>query len=290
MLADAAGLPLASWQALRDAVTGAGTEAETALSGAATSADTLGLELDDTAAAAGGAEAAASAAGAAAAESAAQAATGWAAVTGALADYAAKARDIGGDIGQTLVGAFQSAENAVATFVKSGKLEVRDLVTSMIADLAQLGARRFILGPDRQCPLRRAGRCGRGVRRCPARGRYGRIARSGPRGASHGLCRCPADAHRRLRGPPSRRGSGDPAARRTGAVASRGRWLWAGAKFCPEYLRHDQRARCRELPAIPHASRRRHCPRRVDGTEGDVSATPQVGNGCGDQSTNHGEY
>ena len=68
-------------------------------------------------------------------------------MTAALADYAAKARDIGGDIGQILVGAFQSAENAVATFVKSGKLDFRDLVTSMIADLAKLAARRFILGP-----------------------------------------------------------------------------------------------------------------------------------------------
>jgi hypothetical protein len=147
MLADAAGRPLASWQALRDAVTGSGAEAEAALADAAASADTLGLELDETAAAAGGAGAAARAAGAAAAEGAEQAATGWGAVTAALADYAAKARDIGGDIGQTLVGAFQSAENAVATFVKTGKLDFRDLVTSMIADLAKLAARRFILGP-----------------------------------------------------------------------------------------------------------------------------------------------
>jgi len=147
MLADAAGRPLASWQALRDAMTSAGTEAETALADAATSADALGLELDETATAAGGAGAAAHAAGAAAAEGAAQAATGWGAVTAALADYAAKARDIGGDIGQTLVGAFQSAENAVGDFVKTGKLDFSSLVTSMIADLAKLAARRFILGP-----------------------------------------------------------------------------------------------------------------------------------------------
>lgn len=69
------------------------------------------------------------------------------AVTDALSDYAAKARDIGGDIGEALVGAFQSAENAVAEFVKTGKLNFRDLVTSLIADLAKLAARRFILGP-----------------------------------------------------------------------------------------------------------------------------------------------
>ena len=51
-----------------------------------------------------------------------------------------------GDIGSTLVSAFTSAENAVADFVKTGKLDFRDLVTSMIADLAKLAARRFILG------------------------------------------------------------------------------------------------------------------------------------------------
>ncbi len=147
MLADAAGRPLSSWQALRDAVTSSGVEAETALADATNSADALAAGLNDTAAAAGGAGGAARNAGAAAAASAETAASGWAAVTASLADYAAKARDIGGEIGQTLVGAFQSAENAVATFVKSGKLDFRDLVTSMIADLAKLAARRFILGP-----------------------------------------------------------------------------------------------------------------------------------------------
>jgi hypothetical protein len=147
MLADAAGRPLASWQALRDAVTDTGSDAETALADAASSADALNSELDDTAAAAGTAGAAARDAGAEAAAGADQAATGWGAVTAALADYAAKARDIGGDIGLALVGAFTSAENAVGEFVKTGKLDFRDLVTSMIADLAKLAARTFILGP-----------------------------------------------------------------------------------------------------------------------------------------------
>jgi hypothetical protein len=153
MLADAAGRPLASWQALRDAVTGSGTEAETALAAAA-SADALGLELDETAAAAGGAGSAAREAGAAAreagtaaADGAEQAATGWRAVTAALAEHAAKAREIGGDVGQALVGAFTSAEDAVGDFVKTGKLDFRDMVGSMIADLAKLAARRFLLGP-----------------------------------------------------------------------------------------------------------------------------------------------
>lgn len=94
MLADAAGRPLASWQALRDAVTGTGSDAETALADAASSADALNTELDDTAAAAGSAGAAAREAGAEAATGADQAATGWGAVTAALADYANKARNI----------------------------------------------------------------------------------------------------------------------------------------------------------------------------------------------------
>jgi len=45
------------------------------------------------------------------------------------------------------VGAFQSAENAIGEFVKTGKLDFRSLVTSLLADLAKLAARRFILGP-----------------------------------------------------------------------------------------------------------------------------------------------
>ncbi|ARJ69132.1 phage tail tape measure C-terminal domain-containing protein [Paracoccus contaminans] len=147
MFADAAGRPLASWQALKDAVTGTGVDAETALSDAAAAAGALGEELDDTGGAAGRAGAAGRQAGADTADGAEQALTGWQAVTAALADYAAKARDIGGDIGSALVGAFQSAENAIGDFVKTGKLDFRDLITSMIADLAKLAARRFILGP-----------------------------------------------------------------------------------------------------------------------------------------------
>ncbi|MBD3763051.1 phage tail tape measure C-terminal domain-containing protein, partial [Rhizorhabdus sp.] len=147
MLTDAATRPLAAWQALKDAVTASGSEAEAALADAAISAEALATGLDDTAAAAAGAGGAARDAGAAAAEGAETAVTGWQAVTAALSDYASRAREIGGDIGQSLVSAFQSAENAVGEFVKTGKLNFRDLVISLIADLAQLAARRFILGP-----------------------------------------------------------------------------------------------------------------------------------------------
>ena len=147
MLADAASRPMASWQALKDAVTGVDDDAGGALDDAAGGALELGHALDGATGAAGRAGAAGRQAGAEAAAGAETAVTGWAAVSATLADYAAKARDIGGDIGTALVGAFQGAENAIGEFVKTGKLSFRDLVTSLIADLAKLAARRFILGP-----------------------------------------------------------------------------------------------------------------------------------------------
>ena len=140
MLADASTRPLASWQALQDAMTIAGTDGAAAL-------DTATTAADDTTDALNSAGAAGTAAGGAAAAGAETTATGWAAVTAALADYSSKARDIGADVGQTIVGAFQSAEDAVANFVKTGKLSFSDLVTSILADLAKLAARKFILGP-----------------------------------------------------------------------------------------------------------------------------------------------
>ncbi len=147
MLADAANRPMQSWQALKDAVTGTNDEAGDALDDATGGALGLGDALDGATGAAGRAGAAGRQAGADAAAGAETAVTGWAAVSATLADYAAKAREIGGDIGNTLVGAFTSAENAIGEFVKTGKLNFRDLVTSLIADLAKLAARRFILGP-----------------------------------------------------------------------------------------------------------------------------------------------
>ncbi len=126
--------------ALRAAMRASGEEGEGAQDDAAAAADRVAEALD-------AAGEAGRAAGTANADGAEQAATGWAAVTAVLSDYANKAREIGGDIGQSLVSAFQSAENAVGEFVKTGKLNFRDLVTTLLADLAQLAARRFILGP-----------------------------------------------------------------------------------------------------------------------------------------------
>jgi hypothetical protein len=140
MLSSAAARPLASWQALKDAMARSDQDGSGALANAAASAQRLADQLNN----AGGAGRQAGQDIAAGAEAAV---TGWQAVTAALADYAAKAREIGGDIGSALVSAFQSAKNAIGDFVKTGKLDFRDLVTSMIADLAKLAARRFILGP-----------------------------------------------------------------------------------------------------------------------------------------------
>lgn len=125
----------------------AGTES---LDDAAASADRVAAALDGpsgVSGAAGRAGGAAQKAGKDAKDGADEALRGWDAVAKSLTDYAEKASNIGGDIGNALVGAFQSAENAIGDFVKSGKLNFRDLVTSMLADLAKLGARRFLLGP-----------------------------------------------------------------------------------------------------------------------------------------------
>lgn len=125
-------------QALGDAVRKADSAA--ALDDAANAAGRVTTALDASANAA-------KKAGKAHKKSAEEAVTGWAAVVKAVADYAEKAREIGADVGKALVGAFKSAEDAVGEFVKTGKLKFGDLITSLIADLAKLAARRFILGP-----------------------------------------------------------------------------------------------------------------------------------------------
>ena len=147
MLTDAATRPLASWQALQSALAAAGTDGAAALDAATAAADGTADALDDAGRAAGGAGAAGKAAGDATAAGADAAKSGWAAVTAALSDYASMAKDIGADVGQALVGAFQSAEDAVGEFVKTGKLNFGDLVTSILADLAKLAVRKSVLGP-----------------------------------------------------------------------------------------------------------------------------------------------
>jgi lambda family phage tail tape measure protein len=134
-------------QALRDAMSGGEDTGSDALDDATAAAERFEAALGDAGLAATRAGTAAKAAAGAAKPDTEAAVTGWQAATAALSDYADKARDVGKDIGQALVNAFQSAENAVGEFVKTGKLNFRDLVTSLIVDLAKLAARKFILGP-----------------------------------------------------------------------------------------------------------------------------------------------
>jgi hypothetical protein len=243
-----------------------------ALTEATGAAERLETALGDAGRAATGAGAAAGAAAAAAEPATEAAVTGWQAVTAALSDYASKAREIGGDIGQSLVGAFQSAENAVGQFVKTGKLNFRDLVTSLLADLAQLAARRFILGPIANAlsgVFSGAGGIFANVLHAGGMvGSAGALAH----GPGHGLRRRAPDAFRRHGRASPRRGARDPAARRAGAVAARGAELRRGRRR----QRHHHGPRRRELPAVPHAGRGRHRPRRVARAEGHVMAFHEV--------------
>jgi hypothetical protein len=140
MLADAAGRPLASWQALKDAVTGAGSEGEDALGRAADAADALAEGFDEAGRAAGGA-------GAAAKKAVEEATAGWAQVVQSLADYAKGVMDWGKGLGETLTSAFTSAENAFRTFVTTGKFDFKSLISSILADLATLAFKNTVLGP-----------------------------------------------------------------------------------------------------------------------------------------------
>ena len=145
MLSEAASGPMTALQQLRAVMSGS-NEID-ALDAAVVATERLDTALEDTADAANAVGAAGKTAGADVWAGAEEAKTGWAAVSAKLSDYANGAMDTGAQIGDALVGAFQSAESAIDTFVKTGKLSFRDLTTSLIADLAKIGARRFILGP-----------------------------------------------------------------------------------------------------------------------------------------------
>ena len=79
----------------------------------------------------------------------------WGSLPGAIGDFGCQAAN-------GLIGGVEAMLNGVVTrinnrrrwtprwvgeFVKTGKQNFRDLVTSLIADLAKLAARHFILGP-----------------------------------------------------------------------------------------------------------------------------------------------
>ncbi|MCC1492727.1 phage tail tape measure C-terminal domain-containing protein [Cognatishimia sp. F0-27] len=145
MLGDTAARPMTAWQRLRDLMSGSGQDV--ALDEAVVATERLDAALEDTADAASAAGAAGKKAGADTRAGAEQSKTGWEAVIASVSDYAKKAREVGADIGNALVSAFNSAEQAIGEFVKTGKLDFRELTISIIADLAKIGARKFILGP-----------------------------------------------------------------------------------------------------------------------------------------------
>jgi hypothetical protein len=146
-LATGAMLPLESWQALRDAISGADDDGTEALRNAATSAERFNAELEETEDAAARAGAAARQAGQEAQKGGEEAATGWRAVSNALAEYGRDAMDWGKGLSDTLVGAFRSAEGAFRDFVKTGKVDFKSLVASILEDLAVLQFRNAVLGP-----------------------------------------------------------------------------------------------------------------------------------------------
>jgi len=132
-MAQAATAPLTSMQALRESMRSSAEDGESGLAGTTTAAEVLSRAVTG--------------AGGAARAAAEVAKTAWDMAADSLKDYATKAANVGKGIGDALVGAFTSAENAIGEFVKTGKLDFRSLVTSLLADMAKLSARKFILGP-----------------------------------------------------------------------------------------------------------------------------------------------
>lgn len=182
-------------------------------------ADRFETALGDAGQAATAAGAAAGAATAAATPATEAAATGRKAATTALSDHASKARAIGGDIGQSLVGAVRSAESAAGDFAKTAKLTVRDLVASLPRRSCAAGRPADHARPNRQCAVGRIRRRGWAIRECPACGRRRRRIRlSLTNGSGDGLRRSAANACRWRGETAPRRGAGDPAARRAGSL------------------------------------------------------------------------
>ena len=222
MLADAAGRPLASWQALKDAVTGAGTGGRNRAGDAASSADAAEHRTGRHRAAAGSAGAPRATPGRLLPQGPKQATTGWGRrdrharrLCRQGARHRRRYRQRTGrclHLGRERRGRVR--EDRQARLPRSGHLDDRRS--------GQAGGAALHPRPDRQCAVGRAGRCGWHLRQHPACRWHGRIAGPGPHGPGHGLCRCPAHACGRLGRDQARRGSGDPATRRAGSLAPRG--------------------------------------------------------------------
>lgn len=131
-LSNGAKTPLETWQALKEAVAGAGEEGADSLAESKAAADQLADSLKK----AGGA-----------AKKTKEELTGWDAVSKGLADYAKEAGNWGKGLSDALVGGFQSAESAFRQLVTTGKLDFKSLIQSILADLAVLQFKTHVLGP-----------------------------------------------------------------------------------------------------------------------------------------------
>ena len=69
------------------------------------------------------------------------------AIRSGLRGYVEEATFAGNEIESAVGGAFRNLEDALVQFVQSGKLEVGDLVNSIIADFARIAIRQNITGP-----------------------------------------------------------------------------------------------------------------------------------------------
>lgn len=69
------------------------------------------------------------------------------AIQSRLEDFVKTSADIADGIGNAFVEAFSAGSDAVANFVKTGKLDFSSLITNFIADLARLAAQKYIFGP-----------------------------------------------------------------------------------------------------------------------------------------------
>jgi Lambda phage tail tape-measure protein (Tape_meas_lam_C) len=64
-----------------------------------------------------------------------------------LSDFAAEAKNSGKAIGDAITGAFDRGADAVAEFVRTGKLNINSFIIDTLADFAKLSAKRYIFGP-----------------------------------------------------------------------------------------------------------------------------------------------
>lgn len=71
----------------------------------------------------------------------------WANVKDALGTYANEAKNIGKQIEEVVISSIKKMEDTLVEFVTTGKASFKDLVNSIIADLARMAIRQYFTGP-----------------------------------------------------------------------------------------------------------------------------------------------